>query len=474
MGRRKTKIVCTIGPASRTPEMLERLIEAGMDVARLNFSHGTWEEHREVVRTVRGLSAKKDRPVAILQDLQGAKVRLGVFRGGSAVIQAGRHFVLTTRKVEGTDQIASITYDRLPTEVKPGHQILLDDGLIHLEVLRTDGVHVVCTVIRGGVLANNKGLNIPGVPISVPAVTDKDLADLEFGIEHDVDYVALSFIRTSRDVSRVKELLRRRRADIPIIAKLERPKALRSLDGILDSADGVMVARGDLGVEMSLEEVPLLQKEIIRKANQRGVTVITATQMLNSMIEHPRPTRAEVSDIANAIFDGTDALMLSGETASGAHPVEAVTVMAQVAVGVERQVPQRPSSHHDPDVALPFPDSISAAACRAAVETKAKAIVAFTKTGATARLISRFRPTAPVIAFGPDARVQQRLCLYWGVVPKVMAPTAHVDEMIRRVEEALLLDGAVVKGDVVVVVSGATADVKGRTNLLMLHRVGGP
>ncbi|MGH7411502.1 MAG: pyruvate kinase, partial [Candidatus Methylomirabilis sp.] len=405
MKERKTKIVCTIGPASSKPEVIERLFDAGMDVARLNFSHGTWEEHRDVVRTVRELSAKKDRPVAILQDLQGAKVRLGLFRDGSATIRSGDQFTLTTREVEGTEKIASITYDRLATEVKPGDQILIDDGLIHLEVVRTDGVHVVCRVVQGGVLTNNKGLNLPGVAISVPAVTDKDLADLEFGIEHEVDYVALSFVRTSRDVSRVKEYLRRRKVEIPIIAKLERPKALRSLDGILEVADGVMIARGDLGVEMPLEEIPLLQKEIIRKANQRGVIVITATQMLDSMIEHPRPTRAEVSDVANAILDGTDAVMLSGETASGAYPVEAVRVMAQVATGAERGLPPRAPFPHDPGKPLAFPDAISEAACRAAVETQARAIVAFTKTGATARLISRLRPATPVIAFGPDRRV---------------------------------------------------------------------
>lgn len=474
MRERKTKIVCTIGPASSKPEVIERLFDAGMDVARLNFSHGTWEEHRDVVRTVKELSAKKDRPVAILQDLQGAKVRLGLFRGGSATIHSGDQFTLTTREVEGTEKIASITYDRLATEVKPGDQILIDDGLIHLEVVRTDGVHVVCRVVQGGVLTNNKGLNLPGVAISVPAVTDKDLTDLEFGIEHEVDYVALSFVRTSRDVSRVKEHLRRRKVEIPIIAKLERPKALRSLDGILEVADGVMIARGDLGVEMPLEEIPLLQKEIIRKANQGGVIVITATQMLDSMIEHPRPTRAEVSDVANAILDGTDAVMLSGETASGAYPVEAVRVMAQVATGAERGLPPRAPFPHDPGKPLAFPDAISEAACRAAVETNARAIVAFTKTGATARLISRLRPATPVIAFGPDRRVQQRLCLYWGVIPKIMAPTAHVDEMIQKIDEALLVDGCAAKGDVVVIVSGALVGVKGRTNLLTLHRVGEP
>ncbi len=474
MKERKTKIVCTIGPASSKPEVIERLLDAGMDVARLNFSHGTWEEHRDVVRSVKELSAKKDRPVAILQDLQGAKVRLGLFRGGSAAIRSGDQFTLTTREVEGTEEIASITYDRLATEVKPGDQILIDDGLIHLEVVRTDGVHIVCRVAQGGVLTNNKGLNLPGVAISVPAVTDKDMTDLEFAIEHEVDYVALSFVRTSRDISRVKEHLRRRKVEIPIIAKLERPKALRNLDGILEVADGVMIARGDLGVEMPLEEIPLLQKEIIRKANQRGVIVITATQMLDSMIEHPRPTRAEVSDVANAILDGTDAVMLSGETASGSYPVEAVRVMAQVATGTERSLPPRAPSPHDPGKPLAFPDAISEAACRAAVETNARAIVAFTKTGSTARLISRLRPATPVIAFGPDRRVQQRLCPYWGVIPKVMAPTADVDEMIQKIDEALLVDGCAAEGDVVVIVSGALVGVKGRTNLLTLHRVGEP
>ncbi len=471
---RKTKIVCTIGPASSKPDVIGRLIDAGMDVARLNFSHGTWEEHSEAIRTVRALSAKKGRPVAILQDLQGPKVRLGLFRGGSATIYSGDQFTLTTREVEGTEKIASVTYDRLATEVKAGDQILIDDGLIHLQVLRTDGVHVVCSVLQGGVLMNHKGLNLPGVAISVPAVTEKDLTDLDFGIEQEVDYIALSFVRTSKDISKVKELLRRRKVDIPIIAKLERPKAVRNLDEILEVADGVMIARGDLGVEMPLEEVPLIQKKIIRQANLHGAIVITATQMLDSMIEHPRPTRAEVSDVANAIFDGTDAVMLSGETASGAYPIEAVRVMAKVAVEAEGGLPPRAPSPHEPGRAQTFPDAISEAACRAAVDTKARAIVAFTQTGSTARLISRFRPATSVIAFTPNEHVRNRLCLYWGVIPKIMTPIEHVDEMIQKIDEALLADGTAAKGDVLIIVSGAPIGVKGRTNLLTLHRVGEP
>lgn len=471
---RKTKIVCTIGPASSKPDVIGRLIDAGMDVARLNFSHGTWEEHSEAIRTVRALSAKKGRPVAILQDLQGPKVRLGLLRGGSATIYSGDQFTLTTREVEGTEKIASVTYDRLATEVKAGDQILIDDGLIHLEVLRTDGVHVVCSVLQGGVLMNHKGLNLPGVAISVPAVTEKDLTDLDFGIEQGVDYIALSFVRTSKDISKVKELLRRRKVDIPIIAKLERPKAVRNLDEILEVADGVMIARGDLGVEMPLEEVPLIQKKIIRQANLHGAIVITATQMLDSMIEHPRPTRAEVSDVANAIFDGTDAVMLSGETASGAYPIEAVRVMAKVAVEAEGGLPPRAPFPHEPGRAQTFPDAISEAACRAAVDTKARAIVAFTQTGSTARLISRFRPATSVIAFTPNEHVRNRLCLYWGVIPKIMTPTEHVDDMIQKIDDALLADGTTAKGDVLIIVSGAPIGVKGRTNLLTLHRVGEP
>ncbi|MBI3780716.1 MAG: pyruvate kinase [candidate division NC10 bacterium] len=471
---RKTKIVCTIGPASSKPDVIGRLIDAGMDVARLNFSHGTWEEHSEAIRTVRALSAKKGRPVAILQDLQGPKVRLGLLRGGSATIYSGDQFTLTTREVEGTEKIAPVTYDRLATEVKAGDQILIDDGLIHLEVLRTDGVHVVCSVLQGGVLMNHKGLNLPGVAISVPAVTEKDLTDLDFGIEQEVDYIALSFVRTSKDISKVKELLRRRKVDIPIIAKLERPKAVRNLDEILEVADGVMIARGDLGVEMPLEEVPLIQKKIIRQANLHGAIVITATQMLDSMIEHPRPTRAEVSDVANAIFDGTDAVMLSGETASGAYPIEAVRVMAKVAVEAEGGLPPRAPFPHEPGRAQTFPDAISEAACRAAVDTKARAIVAFTQTGSTARLISRFRPATSVIAFTPNEHVRNRLCLYWGVIPKIMTPIEHVDEMIQKIDDALLADGTAAKGDVLIIVSGAPIGVKGRTNLLTLHRVGEP
>jgi pyruvate kinase len=466
---RRTKIVCTIGPASSSPEVLRQLIRAGMNVARLNFSHGTHEEHARVIVQIREIAAELGAPVAIMQDLQGPKIRLGKFRGGHVQLLQGAEFALTTRPVEGTAEIASTTYDRLPQDVKPGDRILLVDGLIELTVLQVTGDTVRCRVISGGDIGDHRGINLPGVAVSASSITDKDRDDLWFGISQGVDAVAVSFIRGPEDVLDVKELINEMGGgDLPVVAKLEKPEAVERLDAILDVADGVMVARGDLGVELPLEEVPLVQKAIIRKARKRALPVITATQMLESMVGSPRPTRAEASDVANAILDGTDAVMLSAETAVGKYPVETVQVMARIAVQAETAMPDLAATS---ERASTFPEVISEAACRAAGEMKARAIVAFTQSGSTARLLSKYRPAAPVFAFSPSEVVRRRLNLHWGVMPKTIRAVQNTDELVGEIELLLLRDGTVHVGDALVIVAGAPLFVRGATNMIQLHRV---
>ncbi len=466
---RRTKIVCTIGPASSSPEVLRQLIRAGMNVARLNFSHGTHEEHARVIVQIREIAAELGAPVAIMQDLQGPKIRLGKFRGGHVQLLQGAEFALTTRPVEGTVEIASTTYDRLPQDVKPGDRILLVDGLIELTVLQVTGDTVRCRVISGGDIGDHRGINLPGVAVSASSITDKDRDDLWFGISQGVDAVAVSFIRGPEDVLDVKELINEMGGgDLPVVAKLEKPEAVERLDAILDVADGVMVARGDLGVELPLEEVPLVQKAIIRKARKRALPVITATQMLESMVGSPRPTRAEASDVANAILDGTDAVMLSAETAVGKYPVETVQVMARIAVQAETAMPDLAATS---ERASTFPEVISEAACRAAGEMKARAIVAFTQSGSTARLLSKYRPAAPVFAFSPSEVVRRRLNLHWGVMPKTIRAVQNTDELVGEIELLLLRDGTVHVGDALVIVAGAPLFVRGATNMIQLHRV---
>lgn len=467
---RRTKIVCTLGPVSSSPEVIHRLIEAGMNVARLNLSHGTQEDHARVIGHIREISERTRTPVATLLDLQGLKIRLGTFRGGRARLEAGAEFLISTRQVEGTASLASTTYDRLPRDVKPGDRILVADGLIELKALGADDETVRCRVVVGGEVSDHKGINLPGVAISASSMTAKDQADLQFGIRQGVDYVAVSFVRGPADVLEVKELISEAGTTIPVIAKLEKPEAIQQLGEILRVADGVMVARGDLGVELPLEDVPLIQKEIIRRAREHAIPVITATQMLESMVEHPRPTRAEASDVANAIFDGTDAVMLSAETAVGQYPVETVQVMSRIAVQAEGALPTlappAPTAR-----ASTFPDVISDAACRAAREVHARAIVAFTQSGSTARLLAKYRPEVPILAFTPSETVRRRLCLYWGVVPKMIRPIQHTDELTEEIEAALLEDKAVHTNDALVIVAGAPMWVRGTTNLIKLHRV---
>ena len=410
-----------------------------MDVARLNFSHGTHREHDEVVNLLRKTSKEAGRPVAILQDLQGPKIRVGSISAGTARLENDAFFTLTTRAVPGDGTCASTNYGEIGRDVKVGDRILLDDGLIELGVVDVDSEKVRCQVIKGGVLHPHKGINLPGVAVSIPALTAKDREDLRFGMTLGVDYVALSFVRSPEDVAQIKEVIRKEGLDVPVIAKLEKPEAIDGLEGILDLADGVMIARGDLGVELSPERVPVLQKRIIEEANREKVLVITATQMLESMTVNPRPTRAEASDVANAIFDGTDAVMLSGETAVGEYPVPSVEMMARIVDQAEESLLSRRQIRRRLDKpTLSFPEATAEAACLAAQDLGARAIVAFTQSGATARLISKYRPCCRVIGFTPNDRIVGRMAMYWGVEPRTLDHVVGIDEMLERLDDLLI------------------------------------
>lgn len=473
---RRAKIICTIGPAVYTLEAIEQLIVLGMDAARLNFSHGSHEDHAQAISWLREASERLRKPIAIIADLQGPKIRTGETHDGHPVeLQVGRQFVLTTDPTPGSATCMSVTYPHLPEDVRPGDRILLDDGLLELRVLETDKEKKVTTeVVVGGLLGEHKGINLPGVALRTPALTDKDRADLEFALAHQVDYVALSFVRRAEDITLARRVMQRVGRMTPLIAKIEKPEALTNLDAILSLSDAIMVARGDLGVELLPERVPVVQKEIIRQCNRRGLPVIIATQMLNSMIEHPRPTRAEASDVANAIFDGADVVMLSGETASGAYPFETVTMMDRIVQTAEEQKgKERPTSPREPlSIPADFPEVTCGIACRAAREAGATVIAAFTISGMTARLLSRFRPLSPVIAFSPDERVRRRLALFWGVIPRIMEPVTRTEVLVKRGEEELLSGGFVRSGDRVVLVFGAPiATVVGQTNSIRLHQV---
>ncbi len=474
---RRAKIICTIGPASRSPEMMRALLLNGMDVARFNFSHGGPNLQAEHVALLRQVSAEIGRPVAILQDLQGPKIRVGVLAGGSITLVAGQTFTLTNRNVPGDEHCASTVYQALPRDCRRGDRILLDDGLMSLQVEDENETDVICTVLIGGVLKSNKGINLPGVNVSAPALSEKDRHDVAWGIANNLDYVALSFVRQAADVRELREILRAGGSKMQIIAKLEKPEAIADLDAIIAESDGVMVARGDLGVEMSSEEVPLLQKHIINAANAAGKTVITATQMLESMTTNPRPTRAEASDVANAVLDGTAALMLSGETAAGAYPLESVQMMARIVEKVEASCEDEwhemrnlarllKISPHD------FQFAVCEAAAHAAARLKAKAIACFTESGNSARLVAKFRPPVPIIALTPHDDVIRQLQLVWGVRPVKIERSTDTDQMIVHGDHALVQSGIVSPGDIVVVTLGAPVTQFGSTNAMKLHRVG--
>jgi pyruvate kinase len=454
---------------------MEELLRVGMDVARLNFSHGSRQQHAEAIERLRTASLKVRQAVGIIGDLRGPKIRTGVVEKGSMDLKEGAEFTITTdQTIQGKDQIVSTTYAHLPSDLNPGDRILLDDGLLELRVRSTDKKTTVKTeVVTGGVLKSNKGINLPGIALRGETLTPRDLEDLVFGVKAGIDYVGLSFVRQGSDIDKAREAMSQAGRQVPIIAKLEKPEALTRLDEILDKADGVMVARGDLGVEIPPEEVPSIQKDIIRRANVRGLPVIVATQMLNSMINLPRPTRAEASDVANAVFDGTDAVMLSGETASGKYPIESVQMMARIIAAAERTALIHRTEPVVEPIHLPasFPEVVCATACRAALESGASLIAAFTLSGTTARLLSRYRPRVPIIAFSPNQEVRRRLALLWGVFPRVLEPIQEMEAMVRRVEEELLSRGLANKGERVVIVFGAPIGQPGKINSLRLHQI---
>jgi pyruvate kinase len=464
-----TKIVATLGPASDSPQAVNQLLRAGVSVFRLNMSHGTQEMHAERVRTIRAVSSAAGAHAAILLDLQGPKIRFGKFENGGFLAENGAQFSITTEPALGTRDKAWCTYPDLARDVKPGDRVLVADGSVELLVLDSDGITARCEVIRGGPISDSKGINLPGVQVSTPSLTRKDIADLRFGIEQGVDMIALSFVRKREDVLRLRIHLEDAEAtSIPIISKIEKPEAWTNLESILAESDGVMVARGDLGVEMALEKVPPIQKSIIRKAREHGKFVITATQMLESMIDHPYPTRAEVSDIANAIYDGTDAVMLSAETSTGKFPLESVQMMRRTICEAEtaarsRNVPLRESPS--------FADIIADAAHRAAQAAGAKAIVVFTARGSTARLISRYRSPVPIYAFSPSDAVVRQLQVIYGAHPVLSPEVGTTDEMVRLLDQRLQEFG-VKKGDTAILVAGQPIGRPGSTNFLKLHKVG--
>ncbi|MBD2258134.1 pyruvate kinase [Pseudanabaena sp. FACHB-2040] len=468
---RRTKIVATIGPATQEPDVLRALIEAGATTLRLNFSHGTHEDHQRNIRLIRQLSFELNQPVGILQDLQGPKIRLGRFEHGSIQLQKGDPFTLTSRPLTGTQDISSVTYDRLSDEVPAGSTILLDDGRVEMEVVSVDPdqQELHCRVVVGGILSNNKGVNFPGVYLSIKAMTDKDRRDLVFGLNQGVDWVALSFVRNPQDVLEIKELIANAGKQVPVIVKIEKHEAIEQMESILSLSDGVMVARGDLGVELPAEEVPILQKRLIEISNRLGIPVITATQMLDSMVSNPRPTRAEVSDVANAILDGTDAVMLSNETAVGRFPVEAVATMARIALRAEQDA--SPRLLGETSGARSIPNAISQAVSKIASQLNASAIMTLTKTGATARNVSKFRPRPPILAITPHVDIARQLQLVWGVRPLLVLDLPSTSQTFQAAMNVAQEKGLLREGDLVVMTAGTLQGVSGSTDLIKVDIV---
>jgi pyruvate kinase len=468
----KTKIVATIGPASNTKPVLEKLVQAGMCVARLNFSHGSYEEHVEVIKSIRSIARVMNRPVGVLIDLQGPKIRTGELLDGKPVLLKRNNMVsITTQKIRGTAELLSTTYNNLTRDVQKGARILLDDGLIELKVMSKSGDTVKCKVISGGVLKEHKGINLPGVKVSAPSLTEKDKRDLDFGIKNCVDYFALSFVRKADDVSKVKARIAKQGAKIPVIAKIEKPEAVQNLDAILKVADGIMVARGDLGVELNPEQVPTIQKHIINAAIKANRPVITATQMLETMSTNPIPTRAEASDVANAIFDGTDAVMLSGETATGKYPLKAVQMMAKIAKQAERSPFMKYNLTHSIEPVNPIAQAVAQSAVNILHDVDAKSIVAFSVSGGTHKLLSRQRPSKPVYGFTSDLNVYNRMALVWGIIPMYIANINDAQRLVKASENLLLDKHLARKEDLIVLVIGLGLK-EGSTNLIKIHRVG--
>ena len=465
---RKTKIVCTLGPATNDPAVVEELIKSGMNVARFNFSHASHEEHKKRFDEFVAVRDRLGFPVATMLDTKGPEVRVRKFREGSVELKQGQTFFLTSDDVEGTAERCSITYAGLPNDVKKGTVILIDDGLIELSVESVHGNDIVCRVLNGGKVSDNKGINVPNVRLSIPFLSERDKSDIKFGVETGFDFIAASFVRSARDILDIREFLASLgNTDIKIIAKIENMEGVRNADDILSVSDGLMVARGDLGVEVPLEEIPVIQKDLIKKVYIAGKQVITATQMLDSMIKNPRPTRAEATDVANAIYDGTSAIMLSGETANGLYPVESVRTMARIAERTESDINYiHRFSQRNQDRGSDITNAISHATCTTAHDLGAKAIVTVTKSGRTAREISKFRPLSPIVAFSMSPKVCRQMNLSWGVYPLILGEKASTDELFADAVERAKEAGYVNDGDIVVITAGVPLGVSGTTNLL--------
>jgi pyruvate kinase len=469
--KRRAKIVCTLGPATHSYERVRALVYAGMDVARLNFSHGAYEDHAQAYRWVREASDESGRGVGVLVDLQGPKIRLGTFAEGPVVWATGETVSITAEDVPGTHDLVSTTYKGLAGDVSVGDRLLVDDGKVGLRVVGIDGPVVRLTVTEGGPVSNNKGLSLPGVGVSVPALSDKDEADLRFAMTLRADLVALSFVRNAADIDPVHRIMDESGARLPVLAKIEKPQAVDNLDEIVEAFDGLMVARGDLGVEMPLERVPLVQKRAVRVAREHAKPVIVATQMLDSMITNSRPTRAEASDVANAVLDGADAVMLSGETSVGAYPVETVATMARIVVAAEDELHRVPGIERGP---TSIAGAIAQAAAAVGSQVGARALVAFTQSGDTARRLAEHRSPIPLLAFTPIPAVRSQLALVWGVETFLVPPVQHTDEMVRQVDSAMLELGRMQAGELVTIVAGSPPMTSGSTNALRVWRLGDP
>lgn len=466
---KKTKIICTLGPASDSPRIIRQMVISGMDIARLNCSHGSVEGHRAFIENVRQISDEVGKHVGLLLDIRGPKIRIGSFRDDSVVLEEDQTFTLTTREVEGNQTRVSVLYPSLVDDLEPGMTVYVNDGLVNLQVTDVTDTDVVCTVAVGGELGNGKGVTLPGVPIRLPALTDKDIEDIRFGIAQGVDFIAASFVRKAQDVLEYRRVMGEHANRIKVIAKIESSEGIENIDEIIAVADGIMIARGDMGVEIPVADVPLVQKMIIHKCNDVGKPVITATQMLESMTHNANPTRAEVTDVANAILDGTDAIMLSGETAIGKYPVGTVRMMAMIAERAEKalnhvSILQRTTSGATVSVA----DAISHATCQTAHDLHASAIISSTQTGSTANMVSKYRPSSPIIAATPDIHVARRLSLWWGVYPVLVPHANTIDEMLDLVIEAAKATGLVKSGERVVITAGVRTGVAGSTNLLQV------
>lgn len=473
---RRTKIVCTIGPATRSPQHLRLLVEAGMNVARLNFSHGSHEQHAQVITHLRTIARELDTPLALLQDLSGPKVRVGHIVGEGVLLRPGAQITLTLGDVPGDERQVNLPVPEIFEAVGPGTRLLLDDGLLELRVRSKKPGALVCEVVVGGLLTSNKGVNVPGVSLPIAAVTDKDLDDLRFGIAQKVDYVAASFVRSASDIAVLRGVCEAARAKIPLIAKIEKHEAVQNIDAIMEAVDGIMVARGDLGVEVPIDEVPVIQKMLIRKANRAGKPVITATQMLDSMIRNPRPTRAEVSDVANAIFDGTDAVMLSGETAVGLYPFETVRMMSRIATHTEGSLDYGKILDEKMrfDTGQSITGAVGQATCDIAHDLNCTAILTASATGRTARVVSRYRPRAPIICATNLPETYQRLALVWGVHPVLVEIAGDSDSMMQASIDAASQTGLVKNDDVVVLTGGVPVGRPGSTNFIKIHCIGQP